>query len=91
MAIYICSDGYDKYDWILEGGHLINAIIFDRIEDCEEILLDFLYEYFKMNPEDYFLVYEDWYYTYNDIVRIKQREFDPDWCYKDPRLLEENG
>ena len=29
-------------------------MIIEDISDCEKILLDFLYEYLKLNPEDYF-------------------------------------
>lgn len=65
---------------------MIRTIIIEDIEECEKILLDFLYEYFKLNPEDYFWNELDWYYTYDDIMRIKQTEFDSSWCYKNPRL-----
>lgn len=88
--MYIYSDGYDdEYDWLISEGNVFRVIIFDRIRHCEEILLDFLYEYFRRNPEDYFWCGDEWYFTFDDIARIKQREFDPLWCYKDPRLNEE--
>ncbi len=89
IDIYSDGDGYEDYDWILEGGHLIDAVIFDFVWMCERILLDFLYEYLKSNPEDYFWCEGDWYYTFDDIAHIKERGFDPDWCYKDPHLEED--
>lgn len=92
MPMDIFSDGYDEYDWILEGGHLIDVVIFDFISGCERILLDFLYEYFRSNPEDYFWCegYEhQWYFTSADIIRIKQRGFNRGWCYKNPYLRDE--
>lgn len=61
-------------------------MIIEDISDCEKILLDFLYEYLKLNPEDYFYDEEEWYYTYEDIERIKKNVFDPAWCYKNPHL-----
>ncbi len=93
MPIYIHSaddEKYDdQYDWLVEGGRLNNAVFFDFVGNCERILLDFLYEYLKSNPEDYFLCEGDWYYTFDDIARIKERGFDPMWCYIDPRLEED--
>lgn len=87
MYIYSNDDCMDRFDWIVMEGHLIRAIIIEDIEECEEILLDFLCEYFKLNPEDYFWNELDWYYTHDDILRIKQNEFDSAWCYKNPKLL----
>lgn len=86
MYIYSNDDCMDRFDWIVMEGQLIRAIIIEDIGECEEILLDFLYEYFKLNPEDYFWNELDWYYTHDDIARIKQREFDSAWCYKNPKL-----
>ena len=93
MPIYIFSDGVDEHDWIVGGGRLINVLIFDFTSGCKRVLLDFLYEYFRSNSEDYFWLegYEHrWYYTADDIARIKQREFHPDWCCWDPRLDEDS-
>lgn len=84
MYVYSDDDCTDRFDWIAEDAKLIRVMIIEDISDCERILLDFLYEYLKRNPEDYFYAEEEWYYTYEDIVRIKQREFDPAWCYKKP-------
>ena len=84
---------YSEDDWLNGMNHplkdevVMRAVIIEDIYECEKILLDFLYEYFKLNPEDYFYNELKWYYTYDDIARIKQNEFDPDWCYKDPKLL----
>ena len=86
MYIHSSDDCMDQFDWILMDGHLIRAIIIEDFSECEKILLDFLYEYFKLNPEDYFWDEYDWYYTQEDIVKLKQREFDKDWCYKNPNL-----
>lgn len=86
MYLYSDDDCTDRFDWIAEGAKLIRVMIIEDISDCERILLDFLYEYLKLNPEDYYDDEEEWYYTHEDIVRIKQREFDPTWCYKNPHL-----
>ena len=59
-------------------------IVIENFSDCEKILLDFLYEYFRLNPNDYFFDESNWFYTYEDIIKIRQNEFDIDWCYKNP-------
>lgn len=91
MYIYSDDDCLDRFDWILKGGHLIRSIIIEDIGDCEKILLDFLYEYLKLNPEDIFWDELDWFYTYEDIVKIKQKEFNPYWCYEKPHADNEKS
>lgn len=86
-CMYICSNDRDlnRFGHIIKEENLIRVIFIERISECEKILLDFLFEYFRLNPNDYFLVEEyEWYYTYGDIRKIKQNAFDPLWCYKDP-------
>lgn len=85
--MYIYSDDIyiNRFDHVVKDGHLITAMLIERVSDCEQILLDFLFEYFRLNPNDYFWIEEyGWHYTYEDIKIIKQSEFDSDWCYKNP-------
>lgn len=87
MYIYnISDDDYlQEFDWIEKGKNLIQIVNIEDFQGCEKILLDLLYEYFKLNPKDYFWNELDWYYTYDDIARIKKNEFDPTWCYQNPQ------
>lgn len=82
MYLYSDDDCLDRFDWIVKNGHIIRAVIIEDFAGCEKILLDFLYEYFRLNPKDYFWDELDWYYVPEDIIELKQKEFDPDWCYK---------
>lgn len=84
MYMYSDDDSLDRFDWVSKGGNLIRGVIIEDISGCERMLLDFLYEYLMLNPKDYFWNELDWYYTYDDIVKIRQKEFNPDWCYKKP-------
>lgn len=84
MYMYSDDDCLDRFDWVLKDGNLIRAIVIEDIAGCEKILLDFLGEYFELNPDDYFYDELKWYYTHGDIIKIKQKEFEPDWCYKNP-------
>lgn len=84
MYIYSDDDCYDRFDWIHKGKNLIRSIIIEDFSGCQKMLLDFLYQYLMLNPCDYFWDELEWYYSYEDIVKIKQKKFDPDWCYKNP-------
>lgn len=81
MYIYnISEDDYlQEFDWIAKGMNMIQIVNIEDFQGCEKILLDFLYEYLKRNPEDYFWNEMDWYYTFDDIVKMKRNEFDPAW------------
>lgn len=85
MYIYSDSMYLHRFDHVAKNEHLIIVMLIERIPDCEQILLNFLYEYFKLNPKDFFGIEEyEWYYTYEDIKKIRQKDFDSYWCYKDP-------
>ena len=93
-CMYIFSNNRDLhgFDHVAKNEHLIIVMLIERVPDCEQILLNFLLEYFKLNPKDYFLVEEyKWYYTYEDIKKLKQNDFDPYWCCKDPHADDTGG
>ena len=85
MYIYSEDWGYFHYGDINENEEMIRVVFINDVADCSKILLDFLFEYFKLNPKDYFWTDgAKWHYTYEDIMEIKKKQFDPDWCNKDP-------
>lgn len=89
LLLYVYSQGekdyLDEFDWIRKDGHLIQSINIEDISGCEEILLSFLYEYMSINPDVVFWDEYQWAYSYSDVVRIKNKEFDELWCYKNPQ------
>lgn len=87
MLIYvydISSDDYIQEADRVKQENLIEIVNIEDFHGCENILLDFLNEYLKWNQDDYFWSELDWYYTYEDIARIKRNEYDSNWCYKSP-------
>ncbi len=86
MLLYVYNsseDDYtDEFDWILNEGKLIQVINIEDFHDCEKILLDFLYEYICLNPEDIFWDELNWFYKYDDLIQIHNQSFDKEWCYK---------
>ena len=85
MYIHSSDRGFFEYGDIREEEGLIRVVFIDNAPDCDRILLDFLFEYFKLNPYDYFwLDGAKWHFTFEDIKKIKQNKFEPYWCCKDP-------
>ena len=79
----ISDDDYDEeFDWIIPGGKLIHIINIEDFDSCEKLMLDFIYEYLRINKNDIFWDEQDWFYDYNSIKSIKSKEFDNEWCYK---------
>ena len=79
----ISDDDYDEeFDWIIPGGKLIHIINIEDFDSCEKLMLDFIYEYLRINKNDIFWDEQDWFYDYNAIKSIKSKEFDNEWCYK---------
>lgn len=84
--MYIYSDGFDDFEWLIKGENLFRAVVIEDLSNCSKMLLDFLYEFFKIYPDDYFWSERKWYYTYEDIVKIKQEDFDRYWYCKNPHI-----
>jgi hypothetical protein len=61
----------------------------EEIYGADPILFRFVYEYLKINPNDYFGVDDQpWLYTLKDMERLKSFPYDPHWCYKNPKTGE---
>jgi hypothetical protein len=85
--IYSINQKYvsdEDFDWVIKGGKLHKVINIDDLEENEEIVFKFIYEYLKLNPKDYFWVENDWVYTLEDMERFSKLPFDESWCYKNP-------
>ena len=89
IIVYILSKAETNeqyFDWISEGAKLTYIINMEDIYEREKLVLDFLYEYLKLNPEDIFWNQCDWYYNYETIKEIKEKEFEKKWCYREPKI-----
>ncbi|MFF2450524.1 hypothetical protein ACFVSW_26115 [Neobacillus sp. NPDC058068] len=60
----------------------------EDVHGVEELVFRFIYNYLKINPDDYFWVADyDWVYSWEDMQKLKSRPYDSDWCYKNPKLI----
>ncbi|WP_160673127.1 hypothetical protein [Clostridium sp. C8-1-8] len=78
----------NEFDWVEKGGKLYEIAYAENISDREELVFNFIYEYLKLNPKDYFWVdsYE-WVFSLDDMEKLRKLPFDSEWCYKDPKLV----
>ncbi|ERI09029.1 hypothetical protein [Aneurinibacillus aneurinilyticus] len=60
----------------------------ENVSNAEELIFRFIYEYLKLNPDNYFWTADyDWVYSWEDMQKLKSLPYDPDWCYKNPKLI----
>ena len=83
LKLNIC--GEHKFDWI--DTNLADFFVIECIDERGKLLLDFLYEYYKMgNEEDYFWCEYEWYFDFETIKKIKEEEpFDELWAHRPPK------
>lgn len=74
------------FDWVSKGDKLCTVAYIENIRYNEELAFRFIYEYLKLNPQDYFWVEDDWVYTLKDFERLSKLPFDEYWCYKNPNI-----
>ena len=62
-----------------------------HIEDIypvKKLLFNFIYEYLKLHPDDYFWITDyDWFYRLEDMEKLHSLPYNPEWCYTDPVLI----
>ena len=59
-----------------------NAV--DFFDGNEDLLLELLYGFMKKYKDAVIWIEQDWFYFYEDIIKIKQAPFNSLWCYKNP-------
>jgi hypothetical protein len=78
----------NEYDFVEKGGKLYDIAYVENILGREELVFNFIYEYLKLNPNDYFWIdCDDLVFSLDDMEKLRKLPFDPEWCYKDPKLV----
>ena len=61
-------------------------LLVDNMLRREKTLLEFLYRYFILFPEDVF--WGDYFYTKDDIDKVYAKvPWNENWCYEDPKTF----
>lgn len=76
-----------EFDWVEKDKKLHNIAYIDNVRDYEELAFKFVYEYLKLNPNDYFWFEDDYAFNFEDMERLSKLPFDSNWCYKNPKNL----
>lgn len=89
FIMYVYNDVNNMIDgmfnFIDEKSNYQQCINIENFRSCK-MLLNFIYEYMKLNLDDIFYDELKWHYTFSDIEKIaKSEKFDSEWCYKNPR------
>ncbi|ADZ85421.1 hypothetical protein [Cellulosilyticum lentocellum] len=89
FLIYAYNDTDDMIDgmfsFINEKKNYQQCINIESFKSTK-ILLDFIYEYMKLNKDDIFYDELNWHYTFEEIEYIANMgTYDAQWCYKKPQ------
>jgi hypothetical protein len=77
-----------EFDWVEKDKKLYNIACIEEVYGAEELAFHFVYEYLKLNPNDYFWFdsYE-WVFSLKDMEKLNALPYDSNWCYKNPKLI----
>uniref|UniRef100_UPI00406C38B4 hypothetical protein n=1 Tax=Paenibacillus sp. FSL H7-0350 TaxID=2975345 RepID=UPI00406C38B4 len=89
-------DGLDNYEITYDNNEVVFGLDsslplyqvggIEEIYGAQELIFRFIYEYLKLNPDDYFWVADyDWVYSWEDMQKLKSLPYDSDWCHKSPK------
>lgn len=82
MYIYRKENLADEHNFSHISSDLTRVIDIEDISEVEDMVLNFLKEYFKYYPNDYFDNEHDWYYTKADIDTAFKSNNYYKWCYE---------
>ena len=71
-------DDSPMYEWMGRGDSLTGTFIIEDKFERGEMLLRFVEDYLRLNPNDIFYNEQDWYYTKDDIDKIIEKKVDPE-------------
>ncbi|MCA1294981.1 hypothetical protein LBW89_18370 [Paenibacillus sp. alder61] len=75
-----------SFKWDDTGEEYFKAMESDDFWENEDLLLRFVYGILKVYPRAKVWVEEDWFYTLEDLEKIKKQPYDGNWCYRHPKL-----
>ena len=87
LAIFLFDEPYEykdiSFDWH-SGKIFFETMYVDFFDGNEDLLLELLYGFMKKYNDAVIWIEQDWFYFYEDIIKIKQAPFNSLWCYKNP-------
>ncbi|URZ00360.1 hypothetical protein [Clostridium felsineum] len=80
----INEDEDNKFNYIDLEQKLYSIAVMHDIEQNEEAIFKFSYEYLKLNPKDYICFEDDFAFNFQDMEKLSKLPYDEYWCYKNP-------
>ncbi|MUG48128.1 hypothetical protein [Paenibacillus woosongensis] len=73
------------FNWDESENQYFKAMVSEDFYENEDLLFKILYGLPKVYPSAKIWIEDNWFYTIEDLEKIKSRPFDDEWCYKNPR------
>ncbi|MGG4553958.1 hypothetical protein [Paenibacillus humicus] len=78
------------FNWDESKNQYFKAMVSEDFYENEDLLFKILYGLLKVYPSAKIWIEDNWFYTIEDLENIKNRPFDDEWCYKNPRDINQD-
>lgn len=76
-----------ELDIVSEYKEYFRMVNIEEIYGYEYMALKFCYIVLKLYPQAKVWIEENWFYTLEDLEKIRQKPFDKNWCYEKPKNI----
>jgi len=73
------------FNWDDSKSQYFKALVSEDFYENEDLLFKILYGILKVYPSAKVWIEDNWFYTIEDLEKIKSKPFDNEWCYNDPK------
>lgn len=88
LCFSLFDEPYDfqivRFKWDDTHSEYFKALESDDFYDNEDLLFRFVYGVLNIYPSAKIWIEDDWFYTLEDLEKIKRKPYDNNWCYKHP-------
>lgn len=74
-----------NFDWDDSKIQYFKALVSEDFYENEDLLFKILYGLLNIYTYAKIWIEDNWFYTLKDLEKIKNKPFDTEWCYKNPR------
>ena len=82
ITLYEQESAEENSSPLMKDGEALNPIIdVSEIQDKEDMLWRFTFEYFNIDPDVIFWNNKIWIYTFEEIKKLDNMRYNDNWCY----------
>jgi len=78
---------YNSFEWFDKSISFFETMVIDYFDGNEDLLFRVARGLLKQYSKAKLWVEEDWFYTIYDLDKISNKQFDNEWCYKNPKIF----